>query len=131
MNRTFQKAIKIGIPIGVDSDNELLEKFTGTREAIIPVNYLDDVVNRIINPSMINLSIAEAEPLPRLDVFFVVDTSVKMAGAAMEMLNDSLEKFSVSLCDTMLDTDIWEEELYDLVKTMERRSSDFFSKKDN
>lgn len=107
MNRTFQKAIKIGIPIGVDSDNELLEKFTGTREAIIPVNYLDDVVNRIINPSMINLSIAEAEPLPRLDVFFVVDTSVKMAGAAMEMLNDSLEKFSVSLCDTMLDTDIF------------------------
>lgn len=25
----------------------------------------------------------------------------------------------------------WEEELYDLVKTMERRSGDFFSKKDN
>lgn len=25
----------------------------------------------------------------------------------------------------------WEEKLYDLVKTMERRSSDFFSKKDN
>ncbi|WP_302435191.1 hypothetical protein [Roseburia inulinivorans] len=34
MNRTFQKAIKIGIPIGGDSDDELLEKFTGTRDDV-------------------------------------------------------------------------------------------------
>ena len=108
LNRIYQKALKIGVPIGIDSDVELLEKFTGTREAIISINDIDSsLAKRIINPIEIGPGAELDKPLPRLDVFFVFDTSEEMAGAKIDMLNKSLKELPISLRDIIPNANIY------------------------
>ena len=98
LNRDFQKAIKIGISIGLESDNELLEQFTGTKERILMANGMSDsVIKQALHMPLIGTIANQIEPLPRLDVFYVVDTSEEMAGAKIDMLNQSLKELPISL----------------------------------
>lgn len=98
LNRDFQNAIKIGISMGLESDNELLEQFTGTKERILMANGMSDsVIKQALHMPIIGTIANQIEPLPRLDVFYVIDTSEEMAGAKIDMLNQSLKELPIAL----------------------------------
>lgn len=105
-NYVFQKSIKIGIPLGLNPNEEMLTQFTGTGETIIQ-NHDRFLIKRLLacRDVLCDIPVEEVisqnrnEPLPRLDVFFVVDTSEEMTGAKIDMLNKSLKELPISLCD--------------------------------
>lgn len=98
LNRSFQKAIKLGISMGHESDNELLEQFTGTKELIFYVNEMSDrIIEKILHRQLVGTIADQIEPLPRLDIFYVVDTSEEMSGAKIDALNQSLKEMMISL----------------------------------
>ena len=105
-NYVFQKSIKIGIPLGPNPNEEMLKQFTGTEETIIP-NHNRFLIKRLLacRDVLCDIPVEEiifqnrSESLPRLDVFFAVDTSEEMTGVKIDMLNKSLKELPISLCD--------------------------------